>query len=72
MKRSLERSIQNAQAQWASQLADFILILEPNNAEVMLIKADALTQLAQRNITATARNYYLTSANELRKRAKAP
>jgi alkyl sulfatase BDS1-like metallo-beta-lactamase superfamily hydrolase len=37
----------------------------------MLRKADALTALAQDKLTTTARNYYLSSAIELRKQASA-
>ncbi len=70
MKRDLKRAMDNAEAQWACQLADYILILEPNNSKVMLMKADALRQLAENNVTATARNYYFTSAGELRNRAR--
>ena len=56
--------------QWAAQLCDYILALEPNDKEAMLNKAHALTALAQEILTATARNYYLSSAIELRKRAE--
>jgi alkyl sulfatase BDS1-like metallo-beta-lactamase superfamily hydrolase len=52
--------------QWAAQLADYLIALNPNAAEPKLIKAEALEALAERLLTATGRNYYLTVAQELR------
>jgi uncharacterized sulfatase len=56
--------------QWSAQLSDYVLSLQPNNAKAMINKADALTGLADEIPTATARNYYLSSAIALRKRAE--
>ena len=55
-----------ADAQWAAQLADRLLALDPNDDAAKRLKADALTELARRSVTATARNYYLTVARGLR------
>ncbi len=55
--------------QWAAQLADYLLQLEPNHKLAMRVKANALTRLAEKSVTTTARNYYLTVAQELRKKA---
>ena len=55
-----------ADAQWAAQLADRLLALDPADGDAKRIKADALTELARRSVTATARNYYLTVAQGLR------
>lgn len=52
--------------QWAAQLADHLLAINSDNSQVKQIKADALTGLAQNMVNATARNYYLTVARELR------
>ncbi|QDU80260.1 Hydroxyacylglutathione hydrolase [Polystyrenella longa] len=52
--------------QWAVQLADHLLAIDKDNAEAKQIKADALTKLASNMVNATARNYYLTVARELR------
>lgn len=52
--------------QWSAQLSDYVLSLQPNNAKAMINKADALTGLADEIPTATARNYYLSSAIALR------
>ncbi|MGB5246204.1 MAG: alkyl/aryl-sulfatase [Woeseia sp.] len=65
----IDSAIQEGDNQWAAQLCDYVLTLEPENKAAMLNKADALTALADDMLTATARNYYLSSAIELRKRA---
>lgn len=57
--------------QWAAQLADHLLAIDKENAEAKQLKADALTNLARNMVNATARNYYLTVARELREEAKA-
>ena len=56
--------------QWAAQLSDYLIALEPKNKSALLYKADALSALAKNNLTTTARNYYLSSAILLRKKAK--
>ena len=60
----------NDDPQWAAQLADYLIALNPTAREPRLLKADALTALGHRTVTATARNYYLTVARELRDDAK--
>jgi uncharacterized sulfatase len=52
--------------QWAAQLADYLLAINKNDFDAKQIKADALTKLAHDMVNATARNYYLTVARELR------
>jgi uncharacterized sulfatase len=52
--------------QWAAQLADYLMALNPNTSEPKKVKAGALEALAERLLTATGRNYYLTVAQELR------
>ena len=56
--------------QWAAQLSDYLITLDPKNKSALLHKAYALTALAKNNLTTTARNYYLSSAILLRKKAK--
>ncbi|MEQ8667636.1 MAG: alkyl/aryl-sulfatase [Pirellulales bacterium] len=56
--------------QWAAQLADYLLAINKDNSEARQIKADALTKLAHNMVNATARNYYLTVARELREGTK--
>lgn len=55
--------------QWAAQLYDYVIALEPDNRDALLGKADALTELTNTTLTTTARNYYQSSAQVLRKRA---
>lgn len=56
--------------QWAAQLADHLLAVNSSDSEAKRIKADALTGLAQNMVNATARNYYLTVARELREQER--
>lgn len=51
--------------QWAAELADH-LIVSNGSPEAVEIKANALSELAERQVNATARNYYLTTAQYLR------
>ncbi|MEW4530190.1 alkyl/aryl-sulfatase [Maioricimonas sp. JC845] len=55
--------------QWAAQLADHLLAINSDDIDAKRIKADALTGLARNMVNATARNYYLTVARELREQA---
>ncbi len=63
-------ALSNGDYQWCAELADRLIALSPNEKAYKLIKADALNGLADRNETATARNYYNTSAQELKEAAK--
>lgn len=56
--------------QWAAQLADYLLAINAADKDAKQIKADALTKLASNMVNATARNYYLTVARELRETTK--
>lgn len=47
---------------WAAELADYVLANDSANAGAKRIKAQALTELGERQINAIARNYYLSSA----------
>lgn len=51
--------------QWAAELADHVLALEPGNAAARNVKADALIAIAQQQISANARNYLMTSGLQL-------
>ena len=63
-------AIKEKDYQWAAQLSDYLIALDPKNKSALLYKADALTALAKNNLTTTARNYYFSSAILLRKKAK--
>jgi alkyl sulfatase BDS1-like metallo-beta-lactamase superfamily hydrolase len=47
---------------WAAELADYVLANDGANADAKRIKAQALTELGERQVNAIARNYYLSSA----------
>jgi alkyl sulfatase BDS1-like metallo-beta-lactamase superfamily hydrolase len=47
---------------WAAELADYLLANDGANADARRIKAQALTELGERQMNAIARNYYLSSA----------
>jgi alkyl sulfatase BDS1-like metallo-beta-lactamase superfamily hydrolase len=51
--------------QWAAELADYLLAVDRAHVDAKRIKARALTELGERQINATARNYYLSSAQYL-------
>ncbi len=51
--------------QWAAELADYLLAIAPASAEAKAVKARALRELGERQMNATARNYYLTAAQAL-------
>jgi uncharacterized sulfatase len=51
--------------QWAAELADHVLALDPDHAEARALKGAALIGLGRRQISANARNYYMTSAQQL-------
>ncbi|GAA4878647.1 alkyl/aryl-sulfatase [Ferrimonas pelagia] len=53
--------------QWAAQLADHLLVINPDDRDAKFIKAVALETIADEMLTATGRNYYLTVAQQLRK-----
>jgi alkyl sulfatase BDS1-like metallo-beta-lactamase superfamily hydrolase len=47
---------------WAAELADYVLANDDANVGAKRIKAQALIELAEQQINAIARNYYLSSA----------
>lgn len=61
-----KEALANDDNQWAAQLADHLMAIDSGDKVAIKIKADALTALASNMVNATARNYYLTVARELR------
>ncbi len=51
--------------QWALELADLLLTLDPENAEIRRAKASGLMTLARQETSANGRHYYLAYAKEL-------
>ncbi len=66
LERLARRALKEGDYQWCAELADRLLALHPDSGEYKFLKADALNGLADNLETATGRNYYNTSANELR------
>ncbi|WP_244490511.1 alkyl/aryl-sulfatase [Rhizobium sp. Root708] len=64
---SAEASLSAGEFQWAAEQADYVLALEPQNREARTVKIHALRGLGERQMNATARNYYLTVAQSLDK-----
>lgn len=58
-------NISAGEIQWAAEQADYVLVLEPQNGSATTVKIRALRELGERQMNATARNYYLTVAQSL-------
>jgi len=58
-------AVEGGEFQWAAELTDYVLTVDAANTAARQIKATALTELGERQVNATARNYYLTSAQFL-------
>lgn len=63
---SAKKALSENRPQWAAELCDLLLLLEFRPQAARRIKADALTRLAEEQINACARNYYLSAAKKLR------
>ena len=61
-----ERALEAADYQWAAELADDVLAVEPSHQEARTMKSRALEAQGRQQISANARNYFLSSALELR------
>lgn len=60
-----EQALAEQEFQWAAELVDYVLIVETRHQEATGIKIRALKALGERQLNATARNYYLTVAQSL-------
>jgi len=56
--------------QWAAELCDHLILLDPKNPRLQKLKARALLALGRRQTSANARNYYITSARQLERAAR--
>ena len=56
--------------QLTAELADYVLAVHPENRDAISLKARALTELGERQISANGRNFYLSSAQYLLKDAR--
>lgn len=69
--KQLESALKEGDHQWALTLADALLTLDEHAATAKSLKAQALKALAEEQINATARHYYLTVAHEIEKESNA-
>ena len=60
-----KKAVAGKDYQWALELTDQLLQLNPASEEVRTLKAVSLKALGSRQVAATARNYYLTRALEV-------
>ena len=59
------RALAGKDFQWAAELTDYVLANDDGNADAKRLKAAALSELGERQISALARNYYLSAAQYL-------
>lgn len=58
-------ALKSGEFQWAAELGDYVLAVDAANVDGRRLKAAALTELAERQISANARNYLLSAAQYL-------
>jgi alkyl sulfatase BDS1-like metallo-beta-lactamase superfamily hydrolase len=63
-------ALEDEDYKWAAEVADYVLVVDEDNREAQLLKADALEALGELQISANARNWYLSSAQWLRQQAR--
>ncbi|SCB59931.1 Alkyl sulfatase dimerisation [Rhizobium aethiopicum] len=66
MLKSAQDALEAGEFQWAAEQADYLLAVDGKNAAVLDVKIRAFRELGERQMNATARNYYLTVANSLK------
>ncbi len=66
--KSARTALERNDAAWAARLADHLLAVDPDKADYLLLKADALEVLGENMRTATGRNFTLTAAQKLREK----
>lgn len=62
---SAREALTAGEFQWAAELADYLLAVDPASVDAKRLKAQALTELGERQTSANGRNYYLSSAQYL-------
>jgi alkyl sulfatase BDS1-like metallo-beta-lactamase superfamily hydrolase len=65
---SAKTALNDCDYQWSLEQADYLLDIDPDNLVAAKVKIGALRGLGERQMNATARNYYLTVANSLKAR----
>jgi len=59
------RALADKDFQWAAELTDAVLAIDEGNLDAKRLKAAALSELGERQISALARNFYLSAAQFL-------
>jgi len=65
VRTAIRLALNDEQWQWAAELADLLLALDPADRTIRAMKAQALRALARQETSANGRHYYLAAANEL-------
>ena len=68
--RKAKTALEQGDAPWAARLADHLLAIDPDKKEFLLLKAEALEIMAEAMLTATGRNFTLSTAQKLREKAQ--
>jgi len=63
--RTMKEAADQKDMQWALQLTDHVLILQPDHADAERIRRDCLMELGMAQANPNARHYYITMAREL-------
>lgn len=66
LKQQLLDAVEEQQYQWALQLSDHVLRLNPHDADALQARVEALSRLGESDSNPNSRHYYLMSALELR------
>lgn len=65
VSKAITTALQSGDTQWALELVDLLLTLDPDHAELRRAKASGLTDLARQETSANGRHYYIACAREL-------
>lgn len=72
VRAAAQAALASGDPRWAAELADAVMMTAADDRAALRIKADSLAALAEQQINAIARNYYLTVAQRLREQAGTP
>lgn len=67
-----QEAMDSGDAQWAAELADHLMALDRSNKAARALKAAALIALADEQVSANGRNYFMTSGVQLGGKATTP
>jgi alkyl sulfatase BDS1-like metallo-beta-lactamase superfamily hydrolase len=65
VSKAVFQALESDDTQWALELADLLLTLDPEDAEIRRAKARGLMELARQETSANGRHYYIAYAREL-------